>query len=72
MQHPLGGSIALSHELGCSSRTQRRDAPGNAYACGLWKKTEVRLLPESGSGEVVKFARDEVTGGYVMGRVRHA
>jgi hypothetical protein len=71
-QHPLGGSVALSRELGFSSRTQRRGAPGNAYACGLLKKTELRALPEPWQGEVAKFARDEVTGGYVMGRLRHA
>ena len=69
MQQPLGAPVALSRELGFCSRPGRRDAAGNAYASGLVRRTELRVLPESGEGEVVRFARDEVTGGYVMGMV---
>lgn len=69
MLHSLGGSVALSRELGCYSPTRPRDVPGSAYACGFVKGMELGALPESGNGEVVKFARDEVTGGYVLGMV---
>ncbi|KAI9870726.1 MAG: hypothetical protein M1830_003879 [Pleopsidium flavum] len=70
MQHPLGGFVALSRELGSCSRTLPRDIPGKAFACGLRKRTDLRVLDESGFGEVSKFARDELTGGYVVGMVR--
>lgn len=67
MQHPLGGSIALSRELGSSPRTLPRDLPGQAFARGLTKRSELRILGEPGMGEVAKFARDDATGGYVLG-----
>ncbi len=70
MQHPLGGSVALSRELGSCSRTIPRDTPGKAFVCGLRKRSELRVLDESGFEEVAKFARDEVTGGIVVGMLR--
>ena len=70
MQHPLGGSVALSRELDFNSRMRPRDVPGKAYACGLEKSLELREPYGSETGSLTHFARDEVTGGYVMGTVK--
>ncbi len=40
-----------------------------AYARGLAKVTQLEVGSGDGTGEVTRFARDGVTGGYVVGTV---